>query len=170
MTPGAQDLIRERREAVTRVLSEYLHSHACICAWPQFRFWAGKEQGPGWQDNIQNDLVEAVLDLPFIHTEPPSHPEFWLENDASCSVCGARWKHFRVEWRMLAFQDSLVPWDASEAVPAGGYGLLISGSICSTVGHEPEEGRQMLTTGEWIEFMLGRPYRTESFAPTTRHG
>lgn len=163
--PGSRDLARERREAAVLVLSEYLRSHSCICTWPQFGFWAGKEQGPGWQDNLQNDLVEAALDLPFMRREPPSVPEYWLESEVVCGNCCSRWKHFRVEWRMLAFQDRLVPYGSSGPGPSSGYGHLTGDSICATLGHEPEAGRPILSTGEWMNFMLGRPFRTEPYVP-----
>ncbi len=164
---GARDQTSERREAVDRVISEYLRSHACICAWPQFIFWAGKEHGPGWQDNIQNDLVEAALKLPYLVSSKPSVPEYCLEADVYCAECRARWKFFSEEWRMLAFQERLVLLDRKMLIPSEYAGLTGAG-IAATAGHEPEAGRRMLPIGEWIEFMLGRPFRTEPFVPTIR--
>ena len=48
---------------VEYVLGKYYRDKGCPCGIKQFVYWAGKQQGPGWQDNIQNQLVVSALEL-----------------------------------------------------------------------------------------------------------
>jgi hypothetical protein len=161
----SRDFVARRRSTVESVLGWYLSSSRCPCSWPQFVFWAGKEQGPGWQDGIQNDLVSAALRLQFFVCTKPSVPEYWLQDDVHCAECGSRWKHFSEEWRMLAFQERLVLLDRKISMPAE-YSGIIGSSIAATVGHEPAEGRAMLSLEGWERFMKGEPYLTEPYSRT----
>ena len=155
----SRKLLFETQAAVREVLGEYLSEHPCPCGWPQFRFWAGKEHGPGWMDEIQNCLVREALELPLFRREPPAAPSYMQGNDAVCTVCGTRWQHFEFEWRMLAFQQRLI---APGATPVGcmAFDPKLTGEwIFATVGFGAPAGGPVLTLGEWVSFMLGRPFR-----------
>ena len=143
----------EQRKIVQEVLDGYLELFECPCDWPQFVYWAGKEQGPGWQDGIQNDLVDLALELPFYKSIPPSQPEYWLSSEVVCERCGARWNYYSIEWRMLAFQKKLLRTDKVELGLDDFPPQMISESIYATVGHEPEPGIPQLSTKEWVLFM-----------------
>jgi hypothetical protein len=147
--------LAEQRKIVKDVLEGYLEIFDCPCDWPQFIYWVGKEQGPGWQDGIQNDLVEIALELPFYRSDEPSQPEYWLASEVTCERCGARWKCYSVEWRMLAFQNRLVRLDKGDLGLSEFPDLIISNSISATVGHEPGPKIPRLTTEEWVRFMKG---------------
>lgn len=146
--------IEEMRTAVRFVLDAFTARHGCPCPEPSFRFWAGKARSPGWFDTIQGILVEEALALPCFTSRPPAEPEFWLEEEILCSSCGARWKHFREEWRMMAYADSLVPvgsgCDGLDEIEAS----LAGPSVCATAGYEPGGDVRILTLPEWISFML----------------
>lgn len=147
--------IEEQRKIVKEVLEGHLALFECPCDWPQFVYWVSKEQGPGWQDGIQNDLVEIALELPFYRSDPPSQPEYWLASEVSCEHCGARWKHYSIEWRMLAFQKKLIRTDKDDPGISEFPDLLISTSIFATVGHQPGPEIPRLTIEEWVQFMKG---------------
>jgi len=53
--------IENRKSKVEYVLSEYRSEKGCPCYYEPFLYWAGKQQGPGWQDSVQNQLVESTL-------------------------------------------------------------------------------------------------------------
>lgn len=161
----APESVARRRSTVESVLGWYLSSGRCLCRWPQFVFWAGKEQGPGWQDSIQNDLVDAALRLPLFVSSKPAVPEYWLQDDVHCTACGSGWKHFSEEWRMLAYHERLVLLDPKTPMPAE-YAGLIGESIAATVGHEPADGRATLSLESWEEFMRGEPFLTEPYSRT----
>ena len=101
----------EQGSVVQAVLQGYLQTHTCLCAWPQFIYWVSKERPAGSYDPIQNMLVEAALALPTFTQSPPAEPQYWLEADVRCSVCGTRWLYFCEEWRMLGFHKQLVRVD-----------------------------------------------------------
>lgn len=103
--------LAKQKSVVEMVLNSYLQTHACPCAWPQFIYWVSKEHPAGSYDPIQNLLVEAALALPTFTQSPPAEPQYWLEAEARCSVCGVRWLYFCEEWRMLGFHKQLVPVD-----------------------------------------------------------
>lgn len=145
----------KQRRIVKEVLEGYLEIFDCPCDWPQFMYWVSKEQGPGWQDGIQNDLVDIALELPFYRSNTPSQPEYWLASEVICERCGAQWKHYSIEWRMLAFQKRLLRLDQDELDLAEFPDLMISESIYATVGHEPHPDIPRLTTSEWVQFMKG---------------
>jgi hypothetical protein len=138
---------------VERVLAVLSEGGSCPCSSPRFVYWAGKPQGPGWQDNTQNELVTAALRLPFFEASPPAVPEYWLESDVRCARCGAHWKHYCEEWRMLAFQHRLVRSDG-RAPDTACHSRLVGDDIAATAGFEPE-GLRRLTLEEWAAFMLG---------------
>lgn len=154
----SRDLPAETRKAVREVLGEYLSVHPCLCGWPQFRFWAGKEHGHGWMDEIQNSLVVAALDLPLFRLVRPAAPSYMQEDDAVCTVCGTRWSHTAFEWRMLAFQHRLVAAGAPSPGTGGFDPGLTSEWIFATSGHGPPAGDPVLALREWVSFMLGRPF------------
>lgn len=164
MTDDVMRAVESRRKAVQNVLDEYLSSHECPCRWPQFVSWAGKEQGPGWQDEIQNHLVEAALRLKSFVKTPPQHQEWWLEAVLHCTKCGAEWKYYSEEWRMLAFRLRLLRTDGDRGDPAGAG--MIGECVSATAGFEPRDGTPMLSFEEWTNYMLGRPYRTAPYRRT----
>ncbi|MDM7991859.1 MAG: hypothetical protein QUS11_00930 [Candidatus Fermentibacter sp.] len=141
------------------VLGEYLSGHPCLCGWPQFRFWAGKEHGPGWMDEIQNRLVADALDLPLFRREPPAAPSYMQGDDAVCTACGTRWRHFEFEWRMQAFQQRLIAPGTLPSECAAFDPKLTGEWIFATAGCGPQAGDPVLALGEWVSFMLGRPFR-----------
>jgi hypothetical protein len=142
---------------VDRVLAALTEGGSCPCASPRFVYWAGKPQGPGWQDNIQNELVTAALRLPFFESSPPASPEYWLESEVRCTRCGAFWKHYCEEWRMMAFQHRLVRTDGF-GPGNGGFEGLIGHDVAATAGYEPKE-LVRLSRDEWAGFMTGGPVR-----------
>lgn len=158
--------VEGRRRLVEGVLSEYLSFHECPCRWPQFVSRMGKEQGPGWQDEIQNHLVEAALKLKSYVKVRPADPEFWLEAILHCTKCGSKWKYFSEEWRMSAFRMRLLRTDGDRGDPAGAG--MISSFIFATVGFEPPDDTPMLSLEEWANYMLGRLYRTEPYRSAVR--
>lgn len=138
-----------QRRVVGDVLATYLASHQCPCRWPQFVYWVGKERPPRSQDSIQNDLVAAALELPFYVREPPAKPEYWLKQLVRCDRCGARWKHFSEEWRMLAFHETLI-------------------RVAGPDGHLAEELKpaRPISLEAWARFMLGESYAIDPYPPS----
>ncbi len=160
------DIIRRvahQKKCVSDVLQRYIVSHHCPCHWPQFEYWVGKPQGPGWQDEIQNDVIEAAVALPSFVRTPPACPEYGLEEELQCSNCGTKWKHFSEEWRMLAFRHILVrvgPQGSSALAPRC---QLIGANVFATLGHEPAATTLSLTLGQWTRFMEGKRYMAVPF-------
>ncbi len=144
----------ERRAVVSAVLEEGLSSRGCPCNWPQFEYWAGKTQGPGWQDNIQNCLVELAVRLRCFGLHPPRSPEYWLVEELHCGVCGTVWLHFCEEWRMLAFHERLVRADRRPPYTGTPGAGPIGADIAATAGFEPA-GLVRLTLAEWADYMIG---------------
>ena len=144
------------RKIVGIVLNQYLEKNACPCNWTQFRYWVSKEQGPGWQDEIQNALVEIALELPIFLSEIPSNPEYGLAAEVCCEHCSTKWKHFKIEWRMLAFKEQLIPSNLHEEEFTNFPDQLVSESIFATAGREPHQSIQRLSISEWIDFMQGK--------------
>ena len=147
--------VMDQKNVVIDVLKNYLEDNDCPCDWPQFKYWVSKQQGPGWQDGIQNDLIEAALELPVFRLVSPPKPEYWLESEVHCDQCGAKWSFFSEEWRMLAFQKRLIPIDKSDEDPEELPDIIVSESIFATVGREPLPEIQRLSTDEWVKFMKG---------------
>ena len=147
-------MVEEQRKIVGDVLNKYLEDNECPCDWPQFRYWVSKQQGPGWQDGIQNDLIDLALELPTFRSISPPNPEYWLEAEVHCDHCGSRWNYYSEEWRMLAFQRRLIRLDKTDDDLEKFPELMISESIYATVGKEPLSEIQRLTTEGWVKFML----------------
>ncbi|NOQ22829.1 MAG: hypothetical protein GQ565_09330 [Candidatus Aegiribacteria sp.] len=59
---------------------------------------------------------------------------------------------------MLAFQKHLLIIDGDD--PNELFDEVIGGEIFATAGSEPA-GRKALTLEQWVEFMLGRKYKTK---------
>ncbi len=150
MTTGRRAPTREemleaaahRNRVVAEVLARGVARHGCPCAWERFVFWVGKEHPDRSMDELQNALVRAASKLPTFAVSPPVRPEYWLEGEWLCARCGARWKHYSEEWRMLAFRERLICSDrpAAEAAPPA-----------------PDGSGPPATPEDWAEFMLGAP-------------
>lgn len=143
--------IKNREEAVDRVLKKYCSQDGCPCGSSKFQYWAGKKQGPGWQDSIQNQLVESALQLKCFTPLEDFKKAYWLEGAYYCKNCGTNWNYFSQEWRMLAFQKRLLIIDEED--PSLLYDELIGDNIFATHGYEPHD-RKSLTMKQWEEFML----------------
>ena len=161
-TKEIQQREADREKVISDVLHQYVSLNGCPCSWPQFVFWAGKDQGPGWQDNTQNSLVKSALKLACFAKSPPKNPQYALEADVTCTSCGAQWKHFSVEWRMLAFQERLVRTDGHDADSSMYQGIIGEG-VFATAGHEPEEGTRVLSLDGWVLFMKNAPFSTQPY-------
>ena len=144
-------LIKNREDAVGRVLTEYCRQDGCPCGFKKFVYWAGKEQGPGWHDSIQNQLVKSALKLKCFKSVEDFKKQYWLESEYYCKNCGTRWNHFSEEWRMLAFRERLLI--IGEENPGELFDGVISDEIFATAGSEPT-GRKTLSISQWVEFML----------------
>lgn len=151
-----------QKKIVSGVLGRYVDAHGCPCAWPQFEYWASKQQGPGWNDSIQNELVENALKLPAFVRRKPEKPDFTLVALVECSECGREWSHHSYEWRMSAFHENLIPQTPTHA--ASRFSGLVDANFCATVGHEPRRYKT-LNLAQWAEFMLGEPYDEAASAP-----
>lgn len=154
--------VAQQKKSVAGVLRGYVASNCCPCHWPQFEYWVGKSQGPGWQDEIQNDLIKAAIELKCFDKTSPSAPEYGLEDELRCSVCGTKWKHFSEEWRMLAFRERLVRFDGLSP-DAAAFSGLIGANVFATVGQEPSDSTRSLTLDQWASFMEGKPYEARPF-------
>lgn len=138
---------------VEYVLNEYCSNKGCPCSIKQFVYWAGKQQGPGWQDNIQNQLVKSSLKLVCFERIGDCEKSYGLEDSYICSNCGVKWNYFSIEWRMLAFHKRLVKVGADD--PGRLYDELIGDDVFATVGFEPA-GKNAFSLEQWVAFMLGR--------------
>ncbi len=147
-----REQIGNREKAVKLVLDEYCSLDGCPCGFKKFVFWAGKKQGPGWMDNIQNQLVDSARKLDCFSEIEDYEKEYWLEGVYYCKNCGTRWNYFSQEWRMLAFQERLLIIDGDD--PNKLFDEVIGDEIFATAGSEPA-GRRVLNLEQWIEFMLG---------------
>ena len=143
--------IKNREEAVDRVLTEYCSQDVCPCGFNKFQYWAGKKQGPGWQDSIQNQLVESALQLKCFTPLEDFKKAYWLEGAYYCKNCGTKWNHFSEEWRMLAFWERLLIIGEDDTGKL--FEGIIGAEIFATAGSEPR-GRRQLTLEEWEQFML----------------
>ena len=165
----ARKQLAEQKTTVNDVLSRYIEQHGCPCDWPQFEYWVSKSQGPGWQDNIQNELVESARKLPCFY-RPPSRPaEYGPDSSLTCSRCGREWRYSSWEWRMLAYHEQLIPLKPSSA--AAVFGETVDANYFATIGQEPRSAR-LLSSDEWAEFMLGEPYHRTGVttAPKATYG
>ena len=159
--------LENRKNKVEHVLNEYCSENGCPCNYRQFIYWAGKQQGPGWQDSVQNQLVESTLELDCFSRIDKCENTYGLEGSYDCSNCGTKWNHFSEEWRMLAFRKRLLKVGGDD--PCQLYEDLISNNIFATIGHEPE-GLKTLSLEQWTAFMLGMDYGTELYQPYTPGG
>ena len=157
-----RDTIRQHLEntknIVENVLSEYCSDEGCPCDYKPFVYWAGKQQGPGWQDNIQNQLVQSTLRLDCFSRINDCEKAYWFEGSYECSNCRTKWNYFSEEWRMLAFHKRLLKIGGDD--PGKLFEELIGNDIFASVGFEPA-GKSTLSLEQWIAFMLGRDYKTE---------
>lgn len=149
---------------VAGVLERLVSTHGCPCVRPQFEYWISKEQGPGWHDSIQNELVEVTLKLSIFQCTKPSAPEYGLEALATCSVCGRQWKYYSEEWRMGALRKRLLPRNKADDVSS--FPPMVDANCFATVGFEPKN-YHAVTLEQWAEFMLGAPYEGAADAPKT---
>lgn len=140
--------------AISDVLGQYVDEHGCPCCWPQFEYWVSKPHGPGWQDNVQNELINAALKLQCFRQRKPETPKYGLEAIVTCSECDREWQYFSEEWRMLAFHYRLIPVQPSAAAERGA--ALVGANVFATAGQEPCAART-LSLADWVKFMLGPP-------------
>lgn len=158
--------IRQRLENTVSkaeyVLREYCSDRGCPCGYKQFVYWAGKQQGPGWQDSIQNQLVRSSLELACFEQIGDCEKSYGFDSSYVCNNCGTRWNYFSVEWRMLAFHNRLLKVGADD--PSSLYKEMIGSDVFATVGHEPA-GRNALSPDQWVAFMLGSDYKAEPYQP-----
>jgi len=136
--------LNHQKNIVDGVLNTYLQTHPCLCTWPQFAYWVSKERLKGSYDIIQNFLVEAALSMPLFKQVPPIIPEFWLEAELTCPVCGTQWKYFCEEWRMLGYHKQLIRADGLTPHP-----LLIQ-ALYEKIGCDPDK---QLDLEKWVLFM-----------------
>lgn len=151
-----RDAIKQRlertRKRVAHVLDRYCAEEGCPCGYAPFVYWAGKQQGPGWQDNVQNQLVRSAIQLACFSKVARSEKVYGLAGAYVCDTCGTAWNHFSEEWRMLAFHERLLKIGGDD--PSTLYHGLISDSVAATVGFAPYE-RKALSLDAWMAFMLG---------------
>ncbi|MBD3278677.1 MAG: hypothetical protein GF388_10280, partial [Candidatus Aegiribacteria sp.] len=87
--------IRRHLELVKRevegVLQKYIVASGCPCCYSPFIYWAGKEQGPGWQDNIQNRLVKSALQLDCFEKTEQDVNRYGYQGSYICSRCNSVW-------------------------------------------------------------------------------
>ncbi|RKZ08260.1 hypothetical protein DRQ25_09525 [Candidatus Fermentibacteria bacterium] len=145
---------------VEYVLGKYYRDKGCPCGIKQFVYWAGKQQGPGWQDNIQNQLVVSALELACFERIDDCEKSWGLEGSYTCTNCGVKWNYFSLEWRMLAFHRRMVKVGADD--PGRLYDEMICDDVAATVGHEPD-GKKALSLEQWVAFMLGRDYTAQPY-------
>jgi hypothetical protein len=150
------------REQVRRVLRHYVDERGCPCDYRPFIYWAGKKQGPGWQDNVQNILVKSALELPFFEKTEVQSSDWGYSGSWFCRGCGTLWRHISIEWRMLAFHERLLR--EGEDDPDTLYPALMSTDIAATAGFEPR-GLEAISLEQWVEFMTGREYSSGPWRP-----
>lgn len=149
----------EQERTIKDVLNQYVKEHGCPCAWEQFEYWVRKQQGGGWQDNIQNSLVKHALSLPCFNRLPLKPYEYEDNFEITCTNCGREWRYISEEWRMLAFHERLIPIAPKTLI----FPQFVGSSVFATTGFEPT-GVESLSLSQWAEFMLGRPYEPTSGA------
>jgi hypothetical protein len=149
------------KTVVASALHKYVATNLCPCNWPQFEYWVSKPQGPGWQDEIQNTLIESLLELRNFERTQPKVPEFGLVDELHCFSCGVKWKHYSHEWRMLAFQERLIRLDKPSPDVTTFVGF-IGANIFATLGQEPI-GAPSLTLDQWSKFMEGKTFHAVPF-------
>ncbi len=144
------------RFRVESVLQYYVDRSGCPCNYRPFIYWAGKTQGPSWQDNVQNQLVKSALELScFEKTEKKDDRDWGYQGSWFCNNCGTMWDHISIEWRMMAYQDRLLR--TGEEKPDSLYPDLTSEDMAATAGHWPI-GLRALSLYQWVEFMMERDY------------
>jgi len=148
--------LEEVKAGVESVLDEYCTVQDCPCGYRQFVYWAGKKHGMGWQDNIQNRLIESALDLDCFEVIDNCANMYGLVNSYGCDNCGTKWNYISIEWRMLAFHKQLLIVGGSD--PDRLYDNLISDDIFATAGREPDVIGK-LSLNQWESFMLGKDFQ-----------
>lgn len=151
---SARKYLADQDRAIKDLLGRYVKAYGCPCRSPRFEYWAGKSQGPGWQDNFQNGLITEALKLPTFQKRKPENPLYEQEAEVTCAACGREWKYFAEEWRMLAFRYLLKPVHPSPEAQhfAQHTAPVVGGNVFATAGHEPDEVRH-LSLHEWLAFM-----------------
>ena len=145
----------ERMQQVVRgVLRELTSNGQCPCDNERFCYFAGKEHGSGWQDSVQNELVEQAVKLDTFDQRLPFEPHSCWEHDLTCRRCGTEWRFFTQEWRMLAYHHRLVKQDNRSDRDAAFAGI-ISNDIFQTLGMGPPDNARRLTIKQWRDFILG---------------
>lgn len=166
-----RDAIRQHIENIKSnveyVLIEYCSAKGCPCDYKPFVYWAGKQQGPGWQDNIQNQLVKSALKSGCFSKINNYEKSYWLEGSYVCDNCGTEWNYFSEEWRMLAFHNRFLKIGGDD--PGKLYEELIGSDIFTSVGFEPA-GKNTLSLEQWVAFMLGRNYKAEPYQASVPAG
>ena len=142
---------------VKDVLGRYISKHGCPCDWSQFELWVSKPQSHGFQDNFQNELIKAALELPCFSEHrfrpKPADSDFLV----TCSRCGSKWQYSSVEWRMCAYHERLIPLK-SKVSSTGQVTQIVGENLFGTAGFQLPQGTEILPLKEWAEFMLGEPY------------
>lgn len=157
-----KELIERREKSVELVLKEFCSQDGCPCGFKEFVFWAGKNQGPGWMDDIQNQLVDSARKLDCFSEIEDYEKAYWLEGAYYCKNCGTRWNYFSEEWRMLAFRKRFLIIDGDD--PNELFPEIIGAEIFATAGSEPA-GKRSLTLEQWEKFMLGNDFNTKPHPP-----
>ena len=146
----------DRMKQVVRGVLRELTSHGqCPCGNERFAYFAGKEHGSGWQDNVQNELVEQALKLDTFDVRPPAEPDHGLEQELTCRHCGSVWRFYTEEWRMLAYHHRLVKRGNVASHHAALEGIM-SNDIFQTLGMGPPESSRRMNINQWRDFVLGK--------------
>lgn len=151
---AVRQYLADQDRTINDLLGRYVSTWGCPCHSPRFEYWVSKSQGPGWQDNFQNSLIDEALKLPTFQQRKPKEPLYFQEADVTCTACGREWQYFAEEWRMLAFHNRLKPLHPSpeaQALAAGGT-PQVGGNVFATVGLEPDD-KPSLSLSEWLIFM-----------------
>lgn len=138
----ARERAARRKLVAEKVLARGAAKYGCPCAWERFEACVAREHPASSMDDLQNALVLAAAKLPTFAIRPPDRPEVWLQDEWTCTRCGARWKHFSEEWRMMAYRERLVR--ADRAAPP---------TSAATAGAPSPPA----DPDAWAEFLLGEP-------------
>lgn len=151
---AVRQYLADQDRTIHDLLDRYVKAWGCPCHSPRFEYWVSKEQGPGWQDNFQNSLIDEALKLSTFKQRKPEKPLYFQEADVTCTACGREWQYFAEEWRMLAFRNQLKPLQPSqEAQSLVAQGASqVGGNVFATAGQEPDD-KPRLSLPEWLAFM-----------------
>ena len=155
--PEVIGFFKNKSKVVDRVIETYLREHKCLCAWPEFEYWAGKNLTPGMNSTypIQHELIKAVCTLLIYRSdENIEHSRFYAYGfQVSCEVCERKWIKAKEEFRMLAEKDRMLPLKDTPGL----YEKFkhIDFKKC---GYNKEKG-ELVSLEQWAEFMLCELYR-----------